>query len=77
MSLSRILSGAVALSMLVDVGPGIAAGQSVTPMAAADCKTFAQKISQAVGIPLRTRVGKPDLSGIDGNACLMRVGRPD
>jgi hypothetical protein len=40
-------------------------------MPAADCKTLAAKISQAVGIPLGTRVGKPGLSGIDGNACLM------
>jgi hypothetical protein len=71
MFLSRILSGAVALSMLANDGPGVAADQSVTPMAATDCKTLAVKISQAVGIPLRTRVGKPDLSGIDGNACLM------
>jgi len=71
MFLSRILSGAVALSMLADVEPGIAAEQSVAPMAAADCKTLAAKISQAVGIPLGTRVGKPGLSGIEGNACLM------
>ena len=47
MFLSRILSGAVALSVLADVGPGIAAEQSVTPMAAADCKTVAAKISQS------------------------------
>jgi hypothetical protein len=71
MYLSRISSGAVAFSMLTNDGPGIAAEHSVTPMAATDCKTLAVKISQAVGIPLSTRVGKPDLSGISGNACLV------
>jgi hypothetical protein len=68
---SLAMSLTIALSMLANEGPGIAAEQSVTPMAATDCNTLAEKISQAAGIPLRTRVGKPDLSGIDGNACLM------
>jgi hypothetical protein len=73
MFLNRTLNGAVALSMLAmaNDGPAIAAEQSVTPMEATDCKTLTEKISQAAGIPLRTRVGKPDLSGLDGNACLM------
>ncbi len=63
-----VLRGAVALS----VATALSADQNITPMAASDCRAIAQTISQAVGIPLTAKEGKPDFpNGLRGNACLM------
>ena len=74
MFLTCLVRAMVALSIatvLANAGFALAAEKSVTPMAGTECEAMAQKIGQAAGIPLKTRVGKPDLSGFDGNACLM------
>ena len=76
---SGILRGAVAVSIatvLANVTLAVAAEQAITPLAGAECKALAQKISQAVGIELNTKVGGPEfvadfLPGVHGNACLM------
>ena len=63
-----MLRGAVALSVVT----ALSGDQSITPMAASDCRAIAKTISQAVAIPLTTKEGKPDFpSGLRGNACLM------
>jgi hypothetical protein len=63
-----MLHGAVALSVVT----ALSGDQSITPMAASDCRAIAKTISQAVAIPLTTKEGKPDFpSGLRGNACLM------
>ena len=74
MFFTKILRGAVALSIATagaNNGAAIAVEQNATPMAATECKGLARTISHAVGIPLTTRIGKPDLEGIDGSGCLM------
>ena len=74
MFLACLVRGAVAFSIatvLANADFALAAEQSITPMAGTECEAMARKISQAAGFPLKTRVGKPDLSGFDGNACLM------
>jgi hypothetical protein len=63
-----MLRGAVALSVVT----ALSGDQSITPMAASDCRAIANTLSQAVAIPLTTKEGKPDFpSGLRGNACLM------
>jgi hypothetical protein len=57
--------GAAAFSIatvLANADFALAAEQSITPMAGTECEAMAQKIGRAAGIPLKTRVGKPDLS---------------
>jgi hypothetical protein len=74
MFLTRLTRASVALSIatvLANTALAVATEQSITPMAGPECEVMARKISQAAGFPLKTRVGKPDLSGFDGNACLM------
>jgi len=74
MFLACLVRGAVAFliaTVFANADFALAAEQSITPMAGTECEAIARKISQAAGFPLKTRVGKPDLSGFDGNACLM------
>src|SRR6516165_8699905 len=74
MFLACLVRSAVILSIatvLANADFALAAEQSITPLASTECEAMAQKISQAAGIALKTRVGKPDLSGFNGNACLM------
>ena len=74
MFLACLVRGAVAFliaTVLANADFALAAEQSITPLAATECEAMARKISQAAGFPLKTRVGKPDLSGISGNACLV------
>src|ERR1700761_7845028 len=63
-----MLREVVALS----IATALSTEQSITPLAATDCRAIANTISQAVGIPLTTKEGKPEFpSGLRGNACLM------
>jgi hypothetical protein len=63
-----MLREVVALS----IATALSTEQSITPLAATDCRAIAKTISQAVGIPLTTKEGKPEFpSGLRGNACLM------
>ena len=74
MFLTGLKRASVAFSIatvLANADFALAAKQSITPMAGTECEAMARKISQAAGFPLNTSVGKPDLSGIDGNACLI------
>lgn len=74
MSWTWILPGALALSvgpMFLNNTLVVAAERHVAPMTAAECEGLARTIGRAVGIPLRTRVGQPDLPDVRGKACLM------
>lgn len=79
MFLTGLKRAAVAFSMatvLANTALAVAAEQSITPMAGTECEAMAEKISQAVGIKLSTKVGGPDfvadfVPGIHGNVCLM------
>jgi hypothetical protein len=63
-----MLRGVVALS----IATALSGDQSITPLAPSDCRAIAKTISQAVGIPLTTKEGKPDFpNGLRGTACLM------
>jgi hypothetical protein len=63
-----MLREVVALS----IATALSAEQSITPLAATDCRAVAKTISQAVGIALAVRQGAPDFpNGLRGNACLM------
>jgi hypothetical protein len=63
-----MLREVVALS----IATALSAEQSITPLAATDCRAIAKTITQAVGIALTAREGAPDFpDGLRGNACLM------
>jgi hypothetical protein len=51
-----MLREVVALS----IATALSTEQSITPLAATDCRAIANTISQAVGIPLTTKEGKPE-----------------
>lgn len=56
----------------LSIATALSAEQSITPLAATDCRAIAKTISQSVGIALTVREGAPDFpSGLRGNACLM------
>ena len=48
-----------------------AAAQDVAPLDPSQCSTLARTVSHAVGIALKTTVGKSNVAGTHGTACLM------
>lgn len=69
-----LVRGAAALSILVAfAGEHVAsaAARDVTAIDPSQCSAIARTVGQAVGIALRTTVGKPDLPGTRGIACVM------
>src|ERR1700761_8853264 len=58
--------------VVFSIAAALSTEQTITPLAATDCRAIAKTISQAVGIPLTTKEGKPEFpSGLRGKACLM------
>lgn len=67
----RVMFPAGLLS-LVAAFPAVAAQSNIKPMAQQDCDATAKAISQAIGIPLKVKIGTPTLpEGLHGNACLL------